>query len=758
MTAIDTRSVGVSGEVITMRITQLRRLKQAIIITSGALALLVAMSVPGQAGEVVITCTGSMRGAISEGEYSCVGGVQIADQQIKITGNSLQYTRKNNTISVQGDVQFTQGSTLLRGNELTYNLDDSTGNMQVVTMSDTPEGAISPVYVQSDSVSTCPRRLVLDGARLTTCDPVAPGYYLAAKKIEVYAEDRIVLYGVRFIESGITLYYWPKLVFSLKKGAKETGPLAGVELPRIGQSATEGWFIKTTYGYQGPGKQQGKILLDYMSLLGWGVGVNHTLRSDAQTQEAMSVYLQPNKSTGHLDVQASLTEQRELFGSIKLNATSSFSSTYTKVSGEQRRLYGNISLNRNVKSGSTAFNWTGTQLAGAVNGFDVSSTLHHFSTFLDGWQLKLDSSVQRRQRTDITDRNLVSYAAGLSRQTTDYSFSLDVDDRFNPDLTKETPPDVNWNRVSRLPEFKIQLNRLAIGGHELPFTVTAGYGNFAEYRISGNNTQRINTNRYQVGLGVKTLRLDLGRLGQFSWNGKLTRSVYSSNEMNWYASAESTYRLPISKNITLSGDYRYYDLFGDSSPLYFDKVAVGEQIHGRIDLQSTYVGGSVSTGYDIYRRVPLNVVVNGNVSSGSVLKLQGQAAYSQVSGVWLYGIATAGLKLNRFSMNLGTKVKLEPMKLERLDMSLQWDLEGWKVGYTGIYNALNDRFDRGDIAITRDLGCRSIDLRYSQPRKEIWLEYHITAFPQANVKLGASEKRLLFDLKSWEELITGSGS
>ncbi len=79
---------------------------------------------------------------------------------------------------------------------------------------------------------------------------------------------------------------------------------------------------------------------------------------------------------------------------------------------------------------------------------------------------------------------------------------------------------------------------------------------------------------------------------------------------------------------------------------------------------------------------------------------------------------------------------------------------GWKAGVTAIYDVTKMSFSRNHMYIAHDEECREIRLRWDQARGEVWLEYHITAFPSSRVAVGAGEdNKLLFEADVLSEFL-----
>jgi lipopolysaccharide export system protein LptA len=724
---------------------------------TGYMSVLVALSTllflvvaPACAGKVKVSGEQLAVVDIATGTFWFDGPVTVTDGSTVIRGTKLIYHKEEDSIQFLGDVTIEQNGTSLSGHDLTYDLAKGEGAIQDALASTMPAGAVSPVFVMGEKVTTCSERTLVEGARLTTCDPAGPGYYLASRRIEIIPGERLVLYNVTFVESGMTLFYWPRVTFSLRR-ADPNAASEEVVLPRIGYSTTEGWYVKSSFGYRGPGEQRGRILVDYMQLLGWGFGVNHTLRADRAGSEKLLVYAQPNRNTGCTDLQLSLTEERTLPGGLQLLGSSTFSSTSSE--GEQLSYENRISLTQARKGGSSSFNYSDTRLSGVEKGYEMTGDLAHSQAYEGGWRLRLSSSVDKRNRTDATPRNLIGYVAEAGRETAEWGFDLTAEDRFNPDLAEEIPPEITWSRAQRLPELRLRLKKVSLGERSLPFEADASWGRLTEDRRASFDRARISSHRMHVAVKVKPLQLRLGPLGTIQWSGSATRRTYGTGDRQWVAAERSQYRLPITKSLSLSGDYHYDQVFGDVSPFHFDRIADEEEVQARLDYRSDSLGLFLSGGYDLLNSLPTDVVGNIRVQSAHS-KIQAQAAYSIVDADWIYVIGTAQYVPNdQFSLQLGARYNVQMQRADRADALFQWDLDGWKLRYAGIFDGIDQEFELGDFTITRDLGCRAVDLRYNQSRKEVWLEYRITAFPDASLKVGATEKHLMFDARGWEEVL-----
>ncbi|NLN18509.1 MAG: hypothetical protein GX162_04420 [Firmicutes bacterium] len=686
---------------------------------------------------------------IASGRFVFDGPVTVTDDTVTIRGTRLIYLSEQELLQFVGEVTIEQDDTSVAGRDLTYDAATGEWTLDKPLMSTLPSGAVSPVYLSGARVNACPTLTVIDEAALTTCDPNQPGYYLASKRIEIHPGDRLVLYGVRFVESGLTLFYWPRITFSLKS----RDWAESLSLPKLGYSSEEGWFVKTSFGYHGPGNQRGRFLVDYMQLLGWGFGVDHVLRTDAAGSESIYLYVQPNMKTEHTDLTLGLYGERALPGDLKLSGGSTFSTEYDD--GENLWRHHELSLSQQRSNGSSELRYSDKRVTGAQTGYETYAVLSHVQRSADGWHLRLSADVDKQDMPDLPRRNLVGYRAELGRETANWSFDLTAEDLFNPELAKDEPTEeITWNRAQALPELKARIKRLHVFGREIPLSADFAWGRLTEDRPVFPTPVRVSTERMHVAAQTEFPQVDLGSWGRWQWNGFLARRIYGTGEKQWVAGARSTYRLPVSERLTLNADYRYEQSFGDLSPFRFDRVVDEEELRAAVQYNTANAGWRLSGGYDLFNKEPIDVIGSLRWQLKSGLNMQMQSAYSIADSSWVYTVATLQyIPSDSFSVQLGARYNMETKYAERVDAAFHWDLKGWRVSYAAIYDGIENEFDLGDFTITRDLGCRVIDLRFDQTRKEVWLEYRIPAFPAAAVKVGATEQHLMFDAKGWEEVL-----
>ncbi|HHW14627.1 MAG TPA: hypothetical protein GXX28_06805, partial [Firmicutes bacterium] len=98
---------------------------------------------------------------------------------------------------------------------------------------------------------------------------------------------------------------------------------------------------------------------------------------------------------------------------------------------------------------------------------------------------------------------------------------------------------------------------------------------------------------------------------------------------------------------------------------------------------------------------------------------------------------------------VGALANLGTGRLERVDAQVAAVLTpAWRAELTVSYDGLRDELSRGEAALVRDLHCRELRISYDRRRQEVWLEWRIKALPEEVLRLGANERRLLFETGS----------
>ena len=246
----------------------------------------------------------------------------------------------------------------------------------------------------------------------------------------------------------------------------------------------------------------------------------------------------------------------------------------------------------------------------------------------------------------------------------------------------------------------------------------------------------------------------------FEFSGSLEGTRYDGGLNRLVVRSDVRSDLRLTNALTLEGRYEYREPFGDQSPFYSDRVQLLDRLRGTLRYRTDVVQATLSTGYNLRAEQAANVgfedlVLSVTAAPSKAFSMRLQAAYDLKNQEPKYVAGTTEIGSSEsFSLKLGSRYDFRKTQFDRVDVSLSWQYADWSFGYAARYNVLEDRLEQGMLTLMRILDeCREIGFSYDQAEGEVWLEYRITAFPSAGLRLGAHEDGLMFDIEGWEELI-----
>lgn len=666
------------------------------------------------------------------------GNVTVRYGAAVITADALRYDADAQLAVFAGNVVYVDEERELRGRQLAYDLDKGVAvfdDLDAVIYSD---GVNGPMYVRGDKVTVEADAVRIEGGRLTTCpcEEGPPAYHFAARELVIYPGDRLIVRGVTFHEHGVPLLYWPYLVLSLKEDANR------FDVPQIGYSTRTGWYVKLTYNYVLSSGLYGALLLDYYQLLGPGAGVRHTYVDNETGRGVVSLYGVGNGNGG---ADGSVGWQRRWTSSPwTVDADASYDFVASPAGIERHEL----------KSGATASyrDARGTLTAAAdyravlgsqyLERIDLSGSL---SRRLDGgWNVRLSGEYFDERFQTPAPRRWLGYAAELSRSTSSYALTLRAAQQVNPDLKAENAPSApTWNNISYLPEVQLQLRRVAGLDWQL-----------AAARLQ-EEPSKVSALRGEIQASLPTRTWRLGSAVTATFSGSLRGRAYSTGHQQLTAQSRVGVNLQLGQPLSASLQYNYRDVWGDT-PFRFDRTTPSETVTLRLNWRSPAVTASVSTSYNLLTERWSRVTINATVRAAANLTLRGSGTYDIYQQSLQRVVGTLDWQpAEEWIVRVGGQYNVPKEQWERVDVDLQAALGGgWKAGVTAIYDVAKMTFSRHHFYVAHDEECREIRLRWDQARGEVWLEYHITAFPSSRVAVGTGEdNKLLFDADVLSEFL-----
>ena len=197
------------------------------------------------------------------------GDVFVTYGDITIQAGQVEFHRKTGKIFARENVRAFTGSETVDAEEIIYNI--HTGEMTTSQF----KSSLEPLFYTSDRIAKPDEArdgpLTLLNSSFTTHDSANPNFRVSVKKLEIYPEDKMVLYGAKVNIGKIPVMWFPYFVQPLED--------------ELGYYFTPGWnspwgaFLLNQYGFKLGSDYLGKTQLDVRSDRGIAGGLEIKDRS-----------------------------------------------------------------------------------------------------------------------------------------------------------------------------------------------------------------------------------------------------------------------------------------------------------------------------------------------------------------------------------------------------------------------------------------------------------------------------------------------
>lgn len=688
---------------------------------------------------VKLTAEGGFRFQGDGQILTATGKVHLTYRDLTLAADSLQVYLDHSLVKAQGHVHYEKGQDKVDASGVVFDLKKESGTFLAVKSTYRGEDLKGDVFVVGDFMESSKSVLRLADSNLTTCDLAEPHYHLEAKEITVYLDDRLEARQVSYYERRTRLFTVPYLVIPLKKENQ-------FELPRVGYSQTDGWFIKTTYNYYRSAAAFGAYFLDWYEKKGMGTGLKHNYvfgPPDRQGKGSGYLYVKGNRDHDDTDVYLGVDHQQKFGPGWNGAWRGNYQDEYLTDAPKQQTATSFLQVTQQTKQALTDLS-ANYRLQSDLRDFRVS-----FNTdqrLPHEWDWRFGASASRYYQVGKAAYDNLGYQTQLARAFPDFTFRLSAQQQFTPPQVAEgeTPPP--WNRYTRFPELALESRTLTYQGRPLPLNFTASlsrYEEFSKYHPEG----------YAQGLGSLT-----GRLTGLTYplSTTLSTNLTSSGTATYYQNGDYTLGATVGPGltyrplppVTANLRYNWQDRLG-VNPFTSTGISPAQSVTGNATYTAGGLTADVSSGYNLLTSYYQDVVgrltyVRGRTqASGTVSYDPNNQLWRRVSAIYAYQASETKL------LKLGVTHDLENFRLERLDIQVAAPLTKlWRGEAILSYDGFSQSFTRGEVALTRDLHCREVRFRYDQGRGEIWAELRIKALPSQLLRLGASEEKLMFDSQS----------
>ncbi|HBY57921.1 MAG TPA: hypothetical protein DEG96_08720 [Candidatus Atribacteria bacterium] len=630
--------------------------------------------------------------------------VRLRYEDINLKANYLQIMLDRNEFIAKEQVLFNIGEESYSCQALNYNWKTDKIIMDEFSGETTGENIRGMVYYEGGKLENFPDTIAIDSGVFTTCDLENPHWHIEAEEITIYVDDKIIAKKVSWYEGDRKMFTLPSFLIFLR--GKNQLPY----IPQVGQSSSEGWFLKNQINYVQDESSYGSLYLDLMQQKGLAAGIEHTFELGEKAiddgEVVLYLYGLKRKAANIYDLDASINYWQNFEHDLRLKANIIYDGTiypaatqnsshiikpdfYLYKKWEDALLTLTGKYNFNVKSSST----TSTGNIKMVYDNTLTDELSSHLVLMYNSQDSTDQPIDQWLRPEWQ----LKYAGQ------GYTLSLVTEKLFE---LQDNILGVGTSSVStldRIPEFIFTKSSSEFMDTGIIYSINASVGNYYE---SATDQQNIR--------------------GEYIINANRPFKITDNISLN----ASGIYR----QDVYLSGEARY--LLGSKLDL---KVGYQPEFYGNFSYNYYMSEGPTPFNFDLLS--PLNEYASASI----VLKPRDDL---QINLATNYNFVSESFG------SLGARLQWEPKGEHDIYLSSYYDLnkrewnkridtrmslklsEEWKMSYSG--SLYFDDFDirNSVISVVKDLHCREISINYKQSTKSIWVDFSIKAFPTETITVG----------------------
>jgi len=615
---------------------------------------------------------------------------KVTYKDVSLSADYIHIFLDKKQLEAEGKVVVERGKEGAQAEKAYYNWETDWLSLEKVRSDITGKSIEGKFYFQGEEVKEeeveGERKMDVEGAHLTSCDLEEPHYYIEAKRLVIYPDEKVEIYDLSYWDFGRRLFSLPFYVFFLNR--TQQLPF----LPVVGHSAELGFYFSYYYNYFVNDYSFGTITLDWWQHGGWGLGVTHYLERKGEEGKFTIYYRDPASSSSTLRGSVNYSKEIDEFTDLNLNLN------YSGTVGETDDSYsGFLSVLREKGKSTNKLN-----LSYSAN--ERSDTENLYATWNYQYKLRDDLTGELNlnyknyeQRGEFTDLDL-AYGVTFKKTSAPYTYYL----RYSghTDLEGDSYTGDSNKVVFKIPELEVARSREKIGNSDFTYKPGLLLGHYFEE---------------ETGVIDERLRLTLNLEGQSEvGGGNLTSSVNFQQDFYgngfaryiWQGSIKWADEISSDLFLTLSYQRSAYD---GATPFKFDYVRPRTNyLSLGLDYDQSPWEISLDTGYDFREEEFVDALFSIEYKLNDNKKVELSGSYDIDNEEWgsmLFGISW-------------------PMNKE------------WGIDFSGRWDPQNGEIDGIRVGLTDDLHCREISLFYDQSRDTFWLEYGIKALPGEKIKLG----------------------
>ncbi len=191
------------------------------------------------------------------------GNTSVTYQTSTISADTMAINLKNEQAFTQGKSYLQDGSQNMLGRDIYYDLQTKWG-LVIDGASKFDKG----YYYGSEIRKIDDDTYDVDDGIFTTCNALHPHFYIKAKELRFYRDDKFVAKPIIFYVNHFPVFGFPFGTFTLKRGRQ-----SGILVPSPGWNKTRGKYLENiAYYFAYRNHVDLTLALDYYELTGWELG------------------------------------------------------------------------------------------------------------------------------------------------------------------------------------------------------------------------------------------------------------------------------------------------------------------------------------------------------------------------------------------------------------------------------------------------------------------------------------------------------
>ncbi|MBN1405935.1 MAG: LPS export ABC transporter periplasmic protein LptC [Candidatus Omnitrophica bacterium] len=212
------------------------------------------------------------------------GHVIITYKDTVLTCDKVTVSTVTREAQAEGNVKIVQGSNYFTGESMTYNLEKEYGTVMNF------RGYTDPWYAKGNEAKrTGPDEFIVSRGYVTTCDRENPHYRIAARKVLIYPNKKVVIKDATFRVGNVPLLWLPIYVHPLDD-----------DRPRVtvipGKSSEWGAYLLTSWRYNLDDSNKGYVHLDYREKKDFAGGVDYLYNTKTLGSGIVKTYYTKERS------------------------------------------------------------------------------------------------------------------------------------------------------------------------------------------------------------------------------------------------------------------------------------------------------------------------------------------------------------------------------------------------------------------------------------------------------------------------------